>query len=1319
MKYTLVFYLVLCLFLISGVFCGSAPWSPPINRGGAAISSVISVPSNSSTCPGGIDIIIDANRFPCIGGAGSYPVQNACENGLTGIQLNNTLVCGLIGKPVPAGNGTDDCLYGGVEFISNTINTTLCHDNPLEEQEIATLVAASNYTSYEIALIITQLNNNTATIASLYNQMLVIINDIATNTADIAAADAQITAIQGDIANLIVIQNALIDQLGNLTATVSANSYDIEALKYNVTINLSYIYAKLANDSSYLEYLNNNLVLLKQRVENLNGSVIANTNDIVTINAEIGVFNGQLATISTDVTNLQASVALLDSQFVDLNGTLYAAQLAISAVQVDIASIQSDIISILYSINHINDRFVNSSSFTFNIGANNTVSGSVFIGVNSATSGGYDLWNSANGAVISLKQIFGITNFLDFTSTPTGLQLVSSLAATNLPYTTYNPSLFPDCSGATLTSELISCLAGRTLSVLNNATNAATVLYTPQQVFRNLTQFSVAFWLDLNFANSLPQFTRIIHVDCANGDALGNGMEINPFGSLIAAMDSIGTNPFNEATEIIVHGGSCSDEGDLLFKPNTYIVGRNARIFYYNLTGAVYLASNWAYFAGAHVEGGIDGIVLKATLLYLNFSGMGPAGINSFAKFSFSQCEVDAPIFGSGRGSMDFVQMNTVDMHHDVSLNCLNSHMESCPGIAGNVLVSDNNCSSPLMNHHILFNYFQDSNYTVVQSTSTVVLDAFLNGWDGGYFILKGNLTANTYTIPSRIIKDNTVTMVYNLNLAGSVMCNLSSYFSAPCLNADEIILELAAHGKTLRSANTGFSLLYYNDSTTNVLNDLASTSPFIPISSSSGLISIGFVDPTTLLQLNGVNCYNNTGSIVCDSIYIPFNSSTDCPTGGVLIQSKTGNYPFCFPYDFNATTLGFSFTSDAHLNITNLGGLQYFVSFISNLYSTNPSFLNVTKLADGSVRFAINTPVLTGSPFIQVIPSGINNLILFNGTVSSNNTNLLIPSINAATGDLNFNIVDPTSNSVGSNGRNCISHGNQTICDNFMLLNSTTTNQCPSGFVTIVSIQGSFSFCVPFSTITYLTAGSFIQLIPGINAGNYTIAVAGSTITNIFNVSDPNCGTVGGFRFTLNGANYTSCTPFNDVFVAGANIVITNGIGGNNRTLATTLTPSFTTVALTATTNQAVFGTTTTTTLNIPTPSSSRTHTLNDPGTNSFFVMGDGDQTINGIKSFNSAPVSRSSVGHKFNNVGNTATTTVIPSVSLVSNNNFPLPSNNPSANQVLMTDGQNSTWTSTSSLRGVTITYCSGTADKSIAATNADRSISPGCGTDRKSVV
>mgnify|MGYP000267006953 FL=1 len=190
-------------------------------------------------------------------------------------------------------------------------------------------------------------------------------------------------------------------------------------------------------------------------------------------------------------------------------------------------------------------------------------------------------------------------------------------------------------------------------------------------------------------------------------------------------------------------------------------------------------------------------------------------------------------------------------------------------------------------------------------------------------------------------------------------------------------------------------------------------------------------------------------------------------------------------------------------------------------------------------------------------------------------------------------------------------------------------------------------------------------------------------------------------------------------MFVAGANIVITNGIGGNNRTLATTLTPSFTTVALTATTNQAVFGTTTTTTLNIPTPSSSRTHTLNDPGTNSFFVMGDGDQTINGIKSFNSAPVSRSSVGHKFNNVGNTATTTVIPSVSLVSNNNFPLPSNNPSANQVLMTDGQNSTWTSTSSLRGVTITYCSGTADKSIAATNADRSISPGCGTNLNAII
>ena len=83
----------------------------------------------------------------------------------------------------------------------------------------------------------------------------------------------------------------------------------------------------------------------------------------------------------------------------------------------------------------------------------------------------------------------------------------------------------------------------------------------------------------------------------------------------------------------------------------------------------------------------------------------------------------------------------------------------------------------------------------------------------------------------------------------------------------------------------------------------------------------------------------------------------------------------------------------------------------------------------------------------------------------------------------------------------------------------------------------------------------------------------------------------------------------------------------------ATPLTPSFTSIALTATSNQIVMGTGTTQTINAPTPVSSIVNTIPDSGVASTnFVMTDGAQTVNGVKTFSSSLItSGPTVGYTY----------------------------------------------------------------------------------------
>jgi len=104
-----------------------------------------------------------------------------------------------------------------------------------------------------------------------------------------------------------------------------------------------------------------------------------------------------------------------------------------------------------------------------------------------------------------------------------------------------------------------------------------------------------------------------------------------------------------------------------------------------------------------------------------------------------------------------------------------------------------------------------------------------------------------------------------------------------------------------------------------------------------------------------------------------------------------------------------------------------------------------------------------------------------------------------------------------------------------------------------------------------------------------------------------------------------TGLSPLVANITATANQVnVTNGAGTITLSLpqdiALISSPSFASLSLTNTTNQLTFGTTNTITINSIAPSASRSYTIPDVGTNSSFVMTDGNQTINGVKSFSTA---------------------------------------------------------------------------------------------------
>lgn len=745
--------------------------------------------------------------------------------------------------------------------------------------------------------------------------------------------------------------------------------------------------------------------------------------------------------------------------------------------------------------------FTNSSSVTFST-SGSTISANALVTASNAALSGQALFASYSGNNIVMKMLLDIPGFLEYSSTPTGIQIVSFITAYNVPYTGFNPLLFPDCPFITTQSDVNVCLAGRTVGFIANATNAANVQYFPAMPFQNQTQFSVAAGFDLIFEDQLPSFTRIIYVNGATGNDLVNGGgQFDPYASVDKAVSVVPVVPFTDFYTILVS----IDEytvGNISFPPNTNLISYN-RFKQTRLNFCpgckITLSSAWSTFANDHVEAGISGFTLNGDV-DIDFTTLGAAGVNSDARFLFSETSILGTVNSQGRGNTDLFHIHNIEMHNGFTGNCQNVHAEYSSSLSSMTL-NDDNCYSN-MTYLVIYNVFGDnSNLTIKQNTSDVHADIFINAYDdNAWMVLRGSsrLYVDTYTIPLNFDADPNITIVFTFNSQGGRSCGLNTaYFSASCLNNAQILIEIRQHAlKGITSGAGGISAIYNTTIQNVIFNEFASLTDIFSITPSG----------TGLIYYN-INIANTT--------------NIKCPEG-TLKWGTIGDYQTCKPFAFTPANLGVSFTTDNFIDFVESGsGLDYIVTFLGQITFNDSTYFSVFKNPSGTFQIFYRNPlqdiVLSAGTNMAVTPgSSVGNFSI---------STTLNPTFTTVSTSTNFIVKNGSTvcyfNAAGTFS-NCFSAAFG-LAANLNLNWPTTAGNQGDILVKSAGNQASWS-----SSAITLNAGSGVNVTPGLGSNNYTIS---STNIN-----------------TLN---------------AGNNMVVTPGLGSGNFTVATTTTPIFTTMTV------------------------------------------------------------------------------------------------------------------------------------------------------------
>lgn len=282
--------------------------------------------------------------------------------------------------------------------------------------------------------------------------------------------------------------------------------------------------------------------------------------------------------------------------------------------------------------------------------------------------------------------------------------------------------------------------------------------------------------------------------------------------------------------------------------------------------------------------------------------------------------------------------------------------------------------------------------------------------------------------------------------------------------------------------------------------------------------------------------------------------------------------------------------------------------------------------IASGTITLPANTTgVIYVDPITQLVSSTIGSVYPTDSVpIASYTTNGVIVTVLTDNRTyLNNSIVYPINANKGGTGFDTYAVGDLLYAD-------TTTTLAKLADVAIgnVLLSGGIGAAPLYGKVNLSTMVT--NVLPIANGGtNSSTALSGDRVMLSTATAIVESGALSDGSLII---GRTGNSPIVATISGTTNqVIVTNGAGSITLSLPQAIalisSPSFASLFLTNTTNQLVLGTTNTVTINSVAPVASRSYTIPDTGANSSFVMTDGNQTINGTKTF-STPIIPTSGG-------------------------------------------------------------------------------------------
>lgn len=334
------------------------------------------------------------------------------------------------------------------------------------------------------------------------------------------------------------------------------------------------------------------------------------------------------------------------------------------------------------------------------------------------------------------------------------------------------------------------------------------------------------------------------------------------------------------------------------------------------------------------------------------------------------------------------------------------------------------------------------------------------------------------------------------------------------------------------------------------------------------------------------------------------------------------------------------TFSASTGISINNVANnFEFSVTTLSMLLVTNAGGLNADYTAGSVLIDGVVYPIVADTLILPINTTGLiyvdystQSVTSASGTVFptgcipmatfTTNATIILTLVDSRT-FINQNFDLPIAAIYGGTGQTTYNVGDLIYADT-----TTTLAKLPDIATGNVLLTGGVSTIPTYGKVGLTTHVSGI--LPIANGGTNS-----STALNNNRIMLSSGGSIIESSALTNGQlliGSTGLAPVPTTITGTANqVIVTNGAGSITLSLPQAIalisSPTFASLNLTNTINQILFGTGTTIQLSAPTPASSITYTLPDVLTNSSFVMSDGNQTINGIKSF-TTPIAATSGG-------------------------------------------------------------------------------------------